>query len=165
MPAIDACRIVSWLVIAIVTRGAICSRWEKASIDVRVPRSRTRNGQASRPHRRGWRSAVGIRPGGAMNTGECAGGAFPRPRDNRDAAKPDRLRRLYEANRIGFIIEQAGRRASTGRRPVLDVAPPPLRQRIGFVFGSRHEVERHHLEPTGLAHENPLSVERSLSRD
>lgn len=84
---------------------------------------------------------------------------------SRDAAKPGRLRLLYEAKRFGFIIGRAGRRASTGRRPVPDVAPTRLHQRIGFVFGSRHEVERHHLEPIGLANENPLFVERSLSRD
>ena len=40
--------------------------------------------------------------------------------------------------------------------------------RIGFVFGSRHEVERieqYHHEPTGRAAENPLFTERSLFRD
>ncbi len=96
------------------------------------------------------------------------GGVFLYPRDNRDAAKPGRLRLLYEANPIGFIIEQAGGRASTGRQAVLEVEPTDLHQRIGFVFGSRHEVERierYHLEPTGRANENPLFVERSLFRD
>ena len=96
------------------------------------------------------------------------GGVFMYPRDNRDAAKPGRLRLLYEANPIGFIIEQAGGRASTGRQPVLGVRPEQLHQRIGFVFGSRHEVERierYHLEPNGRANENPLFVERSLFRD
>jgi len=95
------------------------------------------------------------------------GGVFLYPRDTRDPAKPGRLRLLYEANPIGMLIEQAGGRASTGRQPVLAVEPSGLHQRIGFVFGSRHEVERieqYHHEPAGRA-ENPLFVERSLFRD
>ncbi len=96
------------------------------------------------------------------------GGVFLYPRDNRDVSKPGRLRLLYETNPIGFIIEQAGGRASTGRQPMLGVAPTDLHQRIGFVFGSRFEVERierYHQEPSGRANENPLFVERSLFRD
>ena len=96
------------------------------------------------------------------------GGVFLYPRDTRDPAKPGRLRLLYEANPIGMLIEQAGGRASTGRQSVLSVVPTALHQRIGFVFGSRHEVERieqYHHEPTGRAGENPLFVERSLFRE
>lgn len=96
------------------------------------------------------------------------GGVFLYPRDMRDPSKPGRLRLLYEANPIGMLIEQAGGRASTGRQPVLSVEPTSLHQRIGFVFGSRHEVERieqYHHEPTGRAAENPLFAERSLFRD
>ncbi len=70
------------------------------------------------------------------------GGVFLYPRDRKDPAKPGRLRLLYEANPIGFIIEQAGGRASTGFAPLLEVAPEHLHQRIGFVFGARTEVER-----------------------
>jgi len=70
------------------------------------------------------------------------GGVFLYPRDRKDPSKAGRLRLLYEANPIGFIIEQAGGRASTGLAPVLDVAPEDLHQRIGFVFGAREEVER-----------------------
>lgn len=70
------------------------------------------------------------------------GGVFLYPRDTRDTARPGRLRLLYEANPIGFLIEQAGGFASTGRSRCMDVAPESLHQRIGFVFGSRDEVER-----------------------
>jgi fructose-1,6-bisphosphatase I / sedoheptulose-1,7-bisphosphatase len=70
------------------------------------------------------------------------GGVFLYPRDTRDPQMPGRLRLLYEANPIGFLIEQAGGRASTGRRPVLGVPPSALHQRVGFVFGSKNEVER-----------------------
>jgi fructose-1,6-bisphosphatase I / sedoheptulose-1,7-bisphosphatase len=98
------------------------------------------------------------------------GGVFMYPRDSKDPAKPGRLRLLYEANPIGFIMEQAGGRASTGRNSVLDVPPEGLHQRIGLVFGSRHEVERierYHAEydqGTDKPYQSPLFNERSLYR-
>ncbi|MBK6386129.1 MAG: class 1 fructose-bisphosphatase [Rhodoferax sp.] len=96
------------------------------------------------------------------------GGVFMYPRDTKDPSKPGRLRLLYEANPIGFIMEQAGGRASTGRQPVLGVAPSSLHQRIGLVFGSRNEVERierYHAEPVQVELDNPLFAKRSLFRD
>ncbi len=96
------------------------------------------------------------------------GGVFLYPRDTKDPSKPGRLRLLYEANPIGFIMEQAGGRASTGRQPVLGVAPGALHQRIGLVFGSRNEVERierYHAEPVPVELDNPLFAKRSLFRD
>ena len=95
------------------------------------------------------------------------GGVFLYPRDMRDAAQPGRLRLVHECNPLGFIIEQAGGRASTGRQPLLGLKPTGLQQRVPLVFGSRHEVERierYHREPardTG----NPLFAERGLFRD
>jgi fructose-1,6-bisphosphatase I/sedoheptulose-1,7-bisphosphatase len=97
------------------------------------------------------------------------GGVFMYPRDTKDPAKPGRLRLLYEANPIGFIVEQAGGRASTGRQPVLGVQPSSLHQRIGLVFGSKNEVERierYHQEPSSARDSvSPLFAERSLFRD
>jgi fructose-1,6-bisphosphatase I/sedoheptulose-1,7-bisphosphatase len=96
------------------------------------------------------------------------GGVFLYPRDNKDASRPGRLRLLYEANPIGFIMEQAGGRASTGRQPVLGVTPTALHPRIGLVFGSRAEVERierYHADPSERGPETPLFAERSLFRD
>ena len=96
------------------------------------------------------------------------GGVFMYPRDNKDVTKPGRLRLLYEANPIGFIMEQAGGRASTGETPMLSVQPTSLHQRIGLVFGSKNEVERierYHAEPADVELKNPLFVERSLFRD
>jgi len=95
------------------------------------------------------------------------GGVFLYPRDTREPEKGGRLRLLYEANPIGFVMEQAGGRASTGRQPMLGVKPTALHQRVGLVFGSRHEVERieryHHetLAPESAA---PLFAERTLFR-
>ena len=96
------------------------------------------------------------------------GGVFLYPRDSKDPAKPGRLRLLYEANPIGFLMEQAGGRASSGRQPLLGVKPTALHQRIGLVFGSRSEVERierYHHEPATRDAGTPLFAERSLFRD
>ena len=70
------------------------------------------------------------------------GGVFMYPRDRRDSADHGRLRLLYEANPIGFLIEQAGGRASDGHGPILERRPESLHQRVSFVFGARSEVER-----------------------
>ena len=98
------------------------------------------------------------------------GGVFMYPRDTKDMTKPGRLRLLYEANPIGFVMEQAGGRASTGRSSVLEVQPEKLHQRIGLVFGSKNEVdriERYHREydeGTDQPYVSPLFNERSLYR-
>lgn len=96
------------------------------------------------------------------------GGVFMYPRDTKDPTRPGRLRLLYEANQVGFLMEQAGGRASTGREPILQVRPTSLHQRIGLVFGSRNEVERierYHREPAPLKDDSPLFGERTLFRD
>jgi fructose-1,6-bisphosphatase I/sedoheptulose-1,7-bisphosphatase len=96
------------------------------------------------------------------------GGVFMYPRDTKDPSKPGRLRLLYEANPVGMIMEQAGGRASTGEVPMMAVQPTSLHQRIGFVFGSKNEVERierYHREPVPVELSNPLFAERSLFRD
>jgi fructose-1,6-bisphosphatase I/sedoheptulose-1,7-bisphosphatase len=93
------------------------------------------------------------------------GGVFMYPRDSKDPGKPGRLRLLYEANPISFLIEQAGGRASTGNTRLLDVQPESLHQRIGFVFGSSDEVARiegyHHEEPQDT-YSSPLFGRRGL---
>jgi fructose-1,6-bisphosphatase I/sedoheptulose-1,7-bisphosphatase len=96
------------------------------------------------------------------------GGVFMYPRDTKDASKSGRLRLLYEANPVGFLMEQAGGRASTGRQPVLGVQPTALHQRIGLVFGSKNEVERierYHAEPVEVEFNSPLFAKRSLFSD
>ena len=95
------------------------------------------------------------------------GGVFMYPRDTKDPTKPGRLRLLYEANPIGMLIEQAGGRASTGSVPMLKVQPESAHQRIGFVFGSREEVERierYHTEPQTPDLDTPLFNMRGLFR-
>jgi fructose-1,6-bisphosphatase len=96
------------------------------------------------------------------------GGVFLYPRDTKDPAKPGRLRLLYEASPISFLIEQAGGRATTGRERLMDVQPASLHQRVPVILGSRHEVERierYHHEPVARDGANPLFAERSLFRE
>jgi len=93
------------------------------------------------------------------------GGVFLYPRDRKDPARPGRLRLLYEANPIGFIIEQAGGRASTGDRALLDIVPESIHQRIPFVFGARAEVERierYHRDHNSFEFDAPLFGTRGL---
>lgn len=95
------------------------------------------------------------------------GGVFLYPRDDRVLAKSGRLRLLYEANPIAFIIEQAGGCASTGRSRMLDAVPRALHQRVGLVFGSREEVERverYHLDHNLREFDAPLFGSRGLFR-
>jgi fructose-1,6-bisphosphatase I/sedoheptulose-1,7-bisphosphatase len=95
------------------------------------------------------------------------GGVFMYPRDTKDPAKPGRLRLLYEANPMSFIVEQAGGCASTGRERVLDVMPHELHQRIGFIFGSREEVQRieqYHRDYNLREYDAPLFGVRGLFR-
>ncbi|WP_348755139.1 class 1 fructose-bisphosphatase [uncultured Aquincola sp.] len=93
------------------------------------------------------------------------GGMFMYPRDTKDPGKPGRLRLLYEANPISFLVEQAGGWASTGRRRLMTVQPDALHQRIGFVFGSAQEVERlegYHRDEPMDSYSSPLFGKRGL---
>ncbi len=95
------------------------------------------------------------------------GGVFLYPWDTKDPAKEGRLRLLYEANPVAFIVEQAGGFASTGRQRILDVEPEGLHQRIAFIFGAREEVERleqYHRDHNVVEYDTPLFSSRGLFR-
>ena len=70
------------------------------------------------------------------------GGVFLYPYDLRDLSKSGRLRIMYEANPMAFIIEQAGGACSTGRERILDIKPSHIHQRVPLILGSKKEVER-----------------------
>jgi fructose-1,6-bisphosphatase I len=70
------------------------------------------------------------------------GGVFLYPWDQREPDKPGKLRLLYEANPMGFIVEQAGGAASNGHQRILDIVPGKLHERVSVVLGSKNEVER-----------------------
>jgi fructose-1,6-bisphosphatase I len=68
------------------------------------------------------------------------GGIFMYPRDAKN--KEGRLRLMYEANPMAYIVEQAGGAATEGATRILDVQPKGLHQRVAVVLGSKNEVER-----------------------
>jgi fructose-1,6-bisphosphatase I len=70
------------------------------------------------------------------------GGVFMYPWDKREPGKPGKLRLMYEANPMAWLVEQAGGAATNGRVRILDIAPEQLHQRVSVVLGSKNEVER-----------------------
>ncbi len=70
------------------------------------------------------------------------GGVFMYPADSENMKKGGKLRLMYEANPMAFIVEQAGGLASTGRGRIMDLPPTHLHQRVPVVLGSKNEVER-----------------------
>ncbi len=70
----------------------------------------------------------------------CRGGIFMYPRDAKH--KEGRLRLMYEANPMAYLIEQAGGAATDGHQRILDIRPKGLHQRAGVILGSKNEVER-----------------------
>jgi len=79
----------------------------------------------------------------------CRGGVFMYPWDKREPHKPGKLRLMYEANPMSWLIEQAGGMATNCRERILDIQPTELHQRVSVVLGSKNEVERitrYHLE-------------------
>ncbi len=70
------------------------------------------------------------------------GGIFMYPYDVRDPSKPGRLRLMYEANPMAFIVEQAGGLCANGKEHILDIKPQALHQRVPVILGSKEEVAR-----------------------
>ena len=70
------------------------------------------------------------------------GGVFMYPWDKREPNKPGKLRLMYEANPMAWLIEQAGGAATNGRQRILDIQPTQLHERVSVVLGSKNEVDR-----------------------
>ncbi len=70
------------------------------------------------------------------------GGIFMYPYDTKNPDLAGRLRLMYEANPMSFIIEQADGSSSTGRQRILDIEPTSIHQRVPVILGSKNEVER-----------------------
>jgi fructose-1,6-bisphosphatase I len=69
------------------------------------------------------------------------GGIFLYPEDTKDPKKPTgKLRLLYEANPLAYVVEQAGGYASTGYERILDIKPSKLHQRVPLIIGSKEDV-------------------------
>src|SRR3954463_10455706 len=69
------------------------------------------------------------------------GGVFMYPWDQREPDKPGKLRLLYEANPMGWLVEQAGGAATNGRQRILEIPPKKLHERVSVFLGSKNEVE------------------------
>ncbi|MFT4191529.1 MAG: class 1 fructose-bisphosphatase [Comamonas sp.] len=70
------------------------------------------------------------------------GGVFLYPWDKREPGKPGKLRLLYEANPMGWLVEQAGGATSNGQQSILDVQPAKLHERVSVILGAKNEVAR-----------------------
>ena len=71
----------------------------------------------------------------------CRGGVFMYPWDKRDPSKPGKLRLMYEANPMSFLIEQAGGASVNGKDRIMTLPAEKLHQRVSVVLGSKNEVD------------------------
>ncbi len=69
------------------------------------------------------------------------GGLFTYPADSRDATKPNKLRLMYEANPMSFLVEQAGGLSVTSTGRIMEIEPEDIHQRVEVILGSKQEVE------------------------
>ena len=69
------------------------------------------------------------------------GGIFMYPWDKREPNKPGKLRLMYEANPMSFLIEQAGGVATNGTQRIMEIQPKQLHERVSVMLGSKNEVE------------------------
>ncbi|MFZ5608740.1 MAG: class 1 fructose-bisphosphatase [Pseudomonadota bacterium] len=92
-------------------------------------------------------------------------GVYLYPADRRAGYEAGRLRLVYEANPISWLMEEAGGAATTGAGRILDVVPSAIHQRIPFIFGARSEVARiarYLAGPLPLGERSPLFQRRGL---
>jgi len=80
------------------------------------------------------------------------GGVFMYPWDKREPHKPGKLRLMYEANPMSWLVEQAGGAATNGRQRILDIQPSQLHERVSVILGSKNEVDRVTQYHQGAAH-------------
>ena len=95
------------------------------------------------------------------------GGVFLYPGDRRKGYHQGRLRLVYEANPIAFLVEQAGGAATDTANRILEIVPESLHQRTPVVFGSSrevHRISRYHADPSGIGERAPLFGNRGLFR-
>jgi fructose-1,6-bisphosphatase I len=79
------------------------------------------------------------------------GGIFLYPGQRDDASKPfkGKLRLMYEANPMAFIVEQAGGLATDGETQIREILPTDIHQRTALVIGSHEDVEEYLLTRVG----------------
>ncbi|MBC7699298.1 class 1 fructose-bisphosphatase [Aquabacterium sp.] len=70
------------------------------------------------------------------------GGIFMYPWDKREPGKPGKLRLMYEANPMSFLVEQAGGMSTNGTKRIMELQPTQLHERVSVMLGSKSEVAR-----------------------
>jgi fructose-1,6-bisphosphatase I len=70
------------------------------------------------------------------------GGVFMYLANKKIQSQGGKLRLLYEANPMSYIVEQAGGKAANGYQHILDLMPASNHQRVPVILGSSNEVER-----------------------
>jgi fructose-1,6-bisphosphatase I len=70
------------------------------------------------------------------------GGVFMYPWDQREPHKPGKLRLMYEANPMSFLVEQAGGASTNGSELIMDLQPTDLHERVSVMLGSKEEIDR-----------------------
>ena len=93
------------------------------------------------------------------------GGIYLYPGDVRPGYRRGRLRLLYEANPIAFLIEQAGGAATDGYTRTLDIVPTQIHEQAPLIFGSKDKVDRVveiYTESVPQAGQRPLFATRGL---
>ena len=78
------------------------------------------------------------------------GSVFMYPWDKREPNKPGKLRLMYEANPMSWIVEQAGGASTNGHQRILDLQPKTLHERVSVVLGSKNEddlITKYHQTP------------------
>jgi fructose-1,6-bisphosphatase I len=70
------------------------------------------------------------------------GGIFMYPWDKREPGKPGKLRLMYEANPMSFLVEQAGGLSTNGTQRIMELQPTQLHERVSVMLGSKNEVAR-----------------------
>lgn len=69
------------------------------------------------------------------------GGVFLYPVDEKNKDKGGRLRLLYEACPMSFLITQAAGLATSGEKPILEIIPQKLHERTGVILGAKNEIQ------------------------
>jgi fructose-1,6-bisphosphatase I len=70
------------------------------------------------------------------------GGVFMYPWDKRDPNKAGKLRLMYEANPMSYLVEQAGGASINGTQTIMDLQPTGLHERVSVMLGSKEEIDR-----------------------
>ena len=70
------------------------------------------------------------------------GGIFAYPSDSKNSLQPHKLRLMYEANPMSFLVEQAGGMSVSGNSRIMEIQPTDIHQRVEVILGSKNEVEK-----------------------